>query len=79
MAVEFNHLKNLLGEFFHDGTVELLDLAGDGDHYQATITSNQFKGLTKVQQHQLVYKALQGKMDRELHALALKTIIPVQN
>lgn len=76
MAIKFDQLKNMLEDFFNDGIVDLVDLAGDGDHYQATITSIQFQGLSKIQQHQLVYKALQGKMDSELHALALKTIVP---
>jgi stress-induced morphogen len=56
--------------------VSIQDLAGDGDHYAATVTSSAFAGKSKVQQHQMVYAALKGKMGGELHALALTTQIP---
>jgi stress-induced morphogen len=56
--------------------VRLEDLRGDGDHYAAHVISEAFKGLSRVQQHQLVYRALQGKMGGELHALAIHTSVP---
>jgi stress-induced morphogen len=56
--------------------VEIRDLAGDGDHYAATVISPAFRGKSRVQQHQIVYKALQGRMGGELHALALTTAAP---
>ena len=59
-----------------DARVEITDLAGDGDHYAATVTSTAFKGKTRVQQHQMVYAALQGNMGGVLHALALTTAVP---
>ena len=61
---------------FPDARVEIRDLAGDGDHYAATVISPAFKGLPKVQQHQMVYAALQGNMGGVLHALALTTSVP---
>lgn len=61
-----------------DATVEITDLAGDGDHYQARVVSAAFKGLPRVRQHQLVYGALQGRMGGELHALALTTAVPTE-
>jgi stress-induced morphogen len=62
-----------------DAVVEIKDLAGDGDHYAATVISAAFAGKTKVAQHQLVYAALKGKMGGELHALALTTSAPIMN
>jgi stress-induced morphogen len=59
-----------------DAQVTIRDLAGDGDHYSATVISASFKGKSRVQQHQLVYSALQGRMGGLLHALALQTGIP---
>ena len=59
-----------------DAIVEIKDLAGDGDHYAATVTSAAFKGKTRVQQHQMVYAALKGNMGGVLHALALTTVTP---
>jgi stress-induced morphogen len=56
--------------------VVIVDLAGDGDHYAARVTSETFRGKSRVQQHQMVYSALQGQMGGVLHALALETIIP---
>ena len=58
--------------------VEITDLAGDGDHYSATVVSSAFKGKSRVQQHQMVYAALKGKVGGELHALALETLAPDQ-
>jgi stress-induced morphogen len=61
---------------FPDARIVIEDLAGDGDHYKARITSVQFAGLSRVKAHQLVYAALKGKMGGELHALALETLTP---
>jgi stress-induced morphogen len=76
MAVKHHILLDMLNEAFPDSTVDLVDLAGDDDHYQATIISKQFAGKSRVQQHQMVYAALKGKMDQDLHALALTTRAP---
>jgi stress-induced morphogen len=64
----------MIKEALPDAEVEIRDLAGDGDHYAATVTSAAFKGLPKVKQHQLVYAALKGNMGGVLHALALTTV-----
>ena len=61
---------------FPDAEIAIDDLAGDGDHYRARITSSAFAGLNRVRQHQLVYAALKGKVGGELHALALETAAP---
>ena len=61
---------------FPDASVEITDLAGDGDHYAAKVTSATFAGMNRVKQHQAVYAALKGKMGGELHALQLTTAIP---
>jgi stress-induced morphogen len=61
---------------FPDALVEITDLAGDGDHYAAKVTSAAFKGMPRVRQHQAVYAALGGKMGGELHALQLTTAAP---
>lgn len=69
-------IETLLKESFPEATIKIDDLAGDGNHYAATIIAKEFKGLSRVKQHQLVYSALKGKMDGsqgELHALALTT------
>lgn len=76
MAVPISELRQLLSEAFPDATIDVVDLAGDNDHYQASITSTQFEGKSRIQQHQMVYQALKGKMGDELHALALKTRTP---
>lgn len=69
-------LEAALREGFPDATIEITDLAGDGDHYKAKIVSKAFAGLPRVRQHQLVYASLKGKMGGELHALALETSAP---
>jgi len=69
-------LKQSLVTAFPDGQIQIEDLAGDGDHYRATVVSSAFKGLSRVRQHQLVYAALKGRMGGELHALALETRAP---
>jgi stress-induced morphogen len=67
-------IATMIKEALPDAEVEIRDLAGDGDHYAATVTSTAFKGLPKVKQHQLVYAALKGNMGGVLHALALTTV-----
>ena len=69
-------IETLIREALPDAVISIQDLAGDGDHYAATVTSSAFAGKSKVQQHQMVYAALKGKMGGELHALALTTSIP---
>ena len=59
-----------------DATIEIRDLAGDGDHWAATVISEQFRGKSRVQQHKIVYDALKGEMGGKLHALALQTGTP---
>lgn len=79
MAMTHDALFTLLSEALPDAHIELIDLAGDNNHWKAVITSVAFVGLNRVKQHQLVYAALQGKMDGpngELHALALETKVP---
>lgn len=69
-------LRAHLAEAFPDAEIEIVDLAGDGDHYRARIVAEAFRGLPRVRQHQLVYAALKGRMGGELHALALETSAP---
>ncbi|MGL5113851.1 MAG: BolA family protein [Beijerinckiaceae bacterium] len=69
-------IERMIKEGIPDATVEIRDLAGDGDHYAATVISAAFRGLPKVKQHQMVYAALKGNMGGVLHALALTTSAP---
>jgi|TARA_Y100001970_G_scaffold158063_1_gene193354 stress-induced morphogen len=73
MAMQLKEIEDLIKESFPDAIVEIQDLAGDGNHYSATVTSSKFSGKSKIQQHKMVYDSLKGKMGNELHALALKT------
>jgi stress-induced morphogen len=73
MAMSIAEIESLIRETFPDARIEVKDLAGDGDHYAATIVSAAFAGKSRVQQHQMVYSALKGRMGAELHALALTT------
>ena len=73
MAMKAQDIETLIREAFPDAVIEIKDLAGDGDHYAATVTSAAFNGRTRVAQHQMVYGALKGRMGGELHALALTT------
>jgi stress-induced morphogen len=73
MAMSQAEIEQLIREAFPDARVEVKDLAGDGNHYSASVVSSAFKGVSKVKQHQMVYAALKGKMGGELHALALTT------
>ncbi len=76
MAMSAGEIEQMIREAFPDASIEIDDLRGDGDHYAARIVSDAFTGKSRVQQHQLVYKALKGKMGNELHALALQTSAP---
>lgn len=76
MAMQAADIEALLREAFPTAKIEIQDLAGDGDHYAAAIVAEEFRGRNRVQQHQLVYAALKGKMGGELHALALQTSAP---
>ncbi|WP_068314459.1 BolA family protein [Polycladidibacter hongkongensis] len=76
MAMDAGEIQALIKEALPDAHVEIRDLAGDGDHYAAIVVSAQFTGKSRVQQHQMVYQALKGKMGDELHALALQTSAP---
>ena len=69
-------IEALIKEALPDASVTIEDLRGDGDHYAAYVVSSAFAGKTRVQQHQMVYQALKGRMGNELHALALQTSIP---
>ena len=73
MAMDLKEIEKFIKEALPDATVDIQDLAGDGNHYSATIVSSQFFGKSKIEQHKMVYASLKGKMGNELHALALKT------
>ncbi len=76
MPMKAEDIEKMIVEALPDAIVEIKDLAGDGDHYAATVTSSAFAGKTRVQQHQMVYAALKGNMGGVLHALALTTSAP---
>ena len=76
MAMSATDIERFIREALPDAIVEIRDLAGDGDHYAASVVSAAFKGKSRVQQHQMVYAALKGRMGGELHALALQTSAP---
>jgi len=76
MPMEANEIERLIKEAFPDASIEIKDLAGDGDHYAAHVVTSAFSGKSRVQQHQMVYAALQGNMGGVLHALALTTAVP---
>ena len=73
MAMDASEIESLIKQAFPDAQVTIQDLRGDGDHYAAEVLSSAFAGKSRVQQHQMVYKALQGRMGGVLHALALQT------
>ena len=73
MAMDIKEIESLIKEALPDAVVKIQDLAGDGNHYSATIISSQFSGKNKIEQHKMVYNSLKGKMGNELHALAIKT------
>ena len=74
MSLKLEEIKSLIKEAMPDAEITIQDIAGDENHYSATIKSKVFSGKSKIEQHKLVYKALKGKMGNELHALALNTI-----
>ena len=76
MAMEASEIERLIKDGIPDARVTIEDLRGDGDHYAAYVESSAFVGKSRVQQHQMVYQALQGRMGGELHALALQTSVP---
>jgi stress-induced morphogen len=76
MPMDAHEIESLIRAAIPDAQVSMEDLRGDGDHYAAHVVSTAFQGKTRVQQHQMVYAALQGRMGGELHALALQTSAP---
>ena len=73
MAMDLKEIEKFIKEAMPDASVEIQDLAGDGNHYSAIVTSSQFAGKSKIDQHKMVYNSLKGRMGNELHALATKT------
>ena len=73
MAMDLKEIEKFIKEALPDALVEIQDLAGDGNHYSAVITSSSFAGKSKIDQHKMVYNSLKGRMGNELHALAIKT------
>tara|TARA_B100002051_G_C16141740_1_gene349286 strand:- start:122 stop:352 length:231 start_codon:yes stop_codon:yes gene_type:complete len=73
MPLPIDEIKKLIKESIPDASIEIKDLMGDNNHYSATIRSELFKNLNKIDQHKLVYKSLKGKMGNELHALSITT------
>lgn len=76
MPMDAREIERMIKNAIPDARVEIRDLAGDGDHYAATVISESFRGKSRVQQHQMVYAALKGSMGGALHALALQTTTP---
>ena len=76
MGMKKNEIIEMIVKSLPDAKVEVKDLAGDDNHYAATVTSSLFEGITKVNQHKMVYDALEGKMGGVLHALSLTTLTP---
>jgi len=76
MPMDARDIESMIKAAIPDAEVTIRDLAGDGDHYAATVISSAFKGKNRVQQHQMVYAALKGRMGGDLHALALQTAAP---
>ena len=76
MAMAANEIEALIKAALPDATISVEDLAGDGDHYAATVVSETFRGISRGKQHQIVYAALRGRVGGELHALALQTSAP---
>jgi len=74
MPIKIDIVERLIKDSIPDAEIKIEDLAGDQNHYSAVIKSKQFKGISKIEQHKLVYKALKGKMGGDLHALALTTL-----
>jgi len=76
MAMAADQIETLIRQAIPDAKIEIVDLAGDGDHYEARIVSESFRGQPRIKQHQRVYQSLGGRMGTELHALKLTTAIP---
>jgi stress-induced morphogen len=76
MAMDQGEIERLIKEALPGAVVVIEDLRGDGDHYAAHVTAAQFEGKSRIQQHQMVYQALRGRMGDQLHALALQTAVP---
>jgi stress-induced morphogen len=76
MAMQASEIEALIKTALPGSTVTVEDLAGDGDHYAASVVSDLFRGLSRVKQHQMVFQALGGRMGGQLHALALQTNVP---
>jgi len=76
MPMDAREIESMIRAALPDAKVEIRDLAGDGDHYAATVISESFRGKSRVQQHKLVYDSLKGQMGGVLHALALQTGVP---
>lgn len=76
MPMDAMEIKQHIQSAFPDATVQLVDLAGDNDHFQVTVLSGEFRGKSRVQQHKMVFDALQGSMKDRLHALSIKTGLP---
>ena len=76
MPMDAREIETLIKEAIPDADVQIRDLAGDNDHFAAIVVSESFRGKSRVQQHQMVYQALQGQMGGALHALALQTSAP---
>ena len=73
MAMDLKEIEKFIKEALPDALIEIQDLAGDGNHYYAPVTSSQISGKSKIEQHKMVYNSLKGRMGNELHALAIKT------
>ena len=73
MAMDLKEIEKHIKEALPDASVKIQDLAGDNNHFAATIISAKFSGKSKIEQHKMVYDSLKGKMGNELHALAIKT------
>ena len=74
MGMKGTEIEAFIKAAFPDAEIEMKDLAGDDNHWAATVRSSAFKGKSRVQQHQMVYAALKGRMGGELHALSLQTV-----
>ena len=78
MPMAADQIESLIRQGIPDAAVEIVDLAGDGDHYEARVVAESFRGLPRFKQHQLVYKALGDRMRSEIHALSMTTLTPAQ-
>lgn len=77
MAITASEIKQLIQTAFPDALLQIKDLAGDGDHYAVHVTSAAFASKTRIQQHQMVYEALGGRVGEQLHALSIQTSLPL--